>query len=36
MTEAPVLPALNMATARPSATASAATRIEARGLRRSA
>jgi hypothetical protein len=36
MTDAPVLPALNMATARPSATASAASLIDARGLRRSA
>src|SRR5260221_2171734 len=36
MTEAPVWPALKSASAWPSRTASAATRIEARGLRRSA
>ena len=36
ITDAPVWPALNSASARPSRTASAATRIDARGLRRSA
>ena len=36
ITDAPVLPALNRARAWPCATASAATRIDARGLRRSA
>ena len=36
MTDAPVWPALKSASARPSRTASAATRIEARGFRRSA
>ena len=36
MTEAPVCPALNTAAAWPSRTASAASRIDARGLRRSA